>query len=213
MPMRLDEGWNQIQFNLADFTRRAYGTNYVLCLAPSTGLERTKTKMQDDHVIVGHVVRKWVSEALDIFIAARFKGKNFTGKLFPGLTVAKLEKQVRRAVDLVGDVTELPEITPHTMRHSGPSNDIFRGWRKLEEVRLRGRWAAMTSVQRYTKHAKLLRSTKKIPAKVATKAKQSEFNLREAMLRDGKPKEHREATPQHSATATTTAPSSSSKRG
>uniref|UniRef100_A0A1A9V1F6 CFA20 domain-containing protein n=1 Tax=Glossina austeni TaxID=7395 RepID=A0A1A9V1F6_GLOAU len=29
MPMRLDEGWNQIQFNLLDFTRRAYGTNYV----------------------------------------------------------------------------------------------------------------------------------------------------------------------------------------
>ena len=25
--MRLDEGWNQIQFNLSDFTRRAYGTN------------------------------------------------------------------------------------------------------------------------------------------------------------------------------------------
>jgi len=29
MPMRLDEGWNQIQFNLHDFTRRAYGTNYI----------------------------------------------------------------------------------------------------------------------------------------------------------------------------------------
>merc|ERR1711899_423962 len=29
MPMRLDDGWNQIQFNLADLTRRAYGTNYV----------------------------------------------------------------------------------------------------------------------------------------------------------------------------------------
>merc|ERR1712141_389514 len=29
MPLRLDDGWNQIQFNLADFTRRAYGTNYV----------------------------------------------------------------------------------------------------------------------------------------------------------------------------------------
>jgi len=29
MPMRLDDGWNQIQFNLADFTKRAYGTNYV----------------------------------------------------------------------------------------------------------------------------------------------------------------------------------------
>lgn len=29
MPMRLDEGWNQIQFNLSDFTRRAYGSNYI----------------------------------------------------------------------------------------------------------------------------------------------------------------------------------------
>ncbi|VEL28505.1 unnamed protein product [Protopolystoma xenopodis] len=29
MPMRLDEGWNQIQFNMADFTKRAYGTNFV----------------------------------------------------------------------------------------------------------------------------------------------------------------------------------------
>ncbi|XP_071810415.1 cilia- and flagella-associated protein 20-like [Asterias amurensis] len=28
MPMRLDKGWNQIQFNLSDFTKRAYGTNY-----------------------------------------------------------------------------------------------------------------------------------------------------------------------------------------
>ncbi|KAK2958596.1 putative Cilia- and flagella-associated protein 20 [Blattamonas nauphoetae] len=29
MPMNLDAGWNQIQFNLSDFTRRAYGTNYL----------------------------------------------------------------------------------------------------------------------------------------------------------------------------------------
>lgn len=29
MPMKLDDGWNQIQFNLAEFTRRAYGTNYM----------------------------------------------------------------------------------------------------------------------------------------------------------------------------------------
>ncbi|XP_043502120.1 cilia- and flagella-associated protein 20-like [Polistes fuscatus] len=29
MPIGLSNGWNQIQFNLADFTRRAYGTNYV----------------------------------------------------------------------------------------------------------------------------------------------------------------------------------------
>nr|XP_033340878.1 cilia- and flagella-associated protein 20-like [Megalopta genalis] len=29
MPIGLSGGWNQVQFNLSDFTRRAYGTNYV----------------------------------------------------------------------------------------------------------------------------------------------------------------------------------------
>ncbi|ESQ48796.1 hypothetical protein EUTSA_v10021577mg [Eutrema salsugineum] len=29
MPLKMDEGWNQIQLNLADLTRRAYGTNYA----------------------------------------------------------------------------------------------------------------------------------------------------------------------------------------
>uniref|UniRef100_A0A183BMR6 DUF667 domain-containing protein n=1 Tax=Globodera pallida TaxID=36090 RepID=A0A183BMR6_GLOPA len=29
MPLRLDEGWNQVQFNLADFVKRAYGSTYV----------------------------------------------------------------------------------------------------------------------------------------------------------------------------------------
>ncbi|XP_030591219.1 cilia- and flagella-associated protein 20-like [Archocentrus centrarchus] len=29
MPMRLDDGWNQIQFNLSELTRRSYGTNYT----------------------------------------------------------------------------------------------------------------------------------------------------------------------------------------
>lgn len=33
MPMRLDEGWNQIQFNLSDFTRRAYGESRTHCTA------------------------------------------------------------------------------------------------------------------------------------------------------------------------------------
>lgn len=29
MPLRLDAGWNKIEIDLADFTQRAYGTNYV----------------------------------------------------------------------------------------------------------------------------------------------------------------------------------------
>lgn len=29
MPLKLESGWNHINLNLVDFTRRAYGTNYV----------------------------------------------------------------------------------------------------------------------------------------------------------------------------------------
>ena len=36
IPMKLDEGWNQIHFNLTDFTRRAYGTNYLETLRVQT---------------------------------------------------------------------------------------------------------------------------------------------------------------------------------
>uniref|UniRef100_A0A8C5DJ12 Cilia and flagella associated protein 20 n=1 Tax=Gouania willdenowi TaxID=441366 RepID=A0A8C5DJ12_GOUWI len=32
LPMELDEGWNKIQFDLSDFTKQAYGTNYVKTL-------------------------------------------------------------------------------------------------------------------------------------------------------------------------------------
>ncbi|VEL31919.1 unnamed protein product [Protopolystoma xenopodis] len=38
MPMRLDDGWNQIQFNLMDFTRRAYATNYVEAVRVQVGI-------------------------------------------------------------------------------------------------------------------------------------------------------------------------------
>ncbi|KAF4077517.1 hypothetical protein AMELA_G00209050 [Ameiurus melas] len=40
MPMRLDDSWNQIQFNLCDFTRRAYGTNYIETLRVQVRTER-----------------------------------------------------------------------------------------------------------------------------------------------------------------------------
>ena len=35
--LRMDEGWNTIQLNLADFTRRAYGTNHVETLGVQIG--------------------------------------------------------------------------------------------------------------------------------------------------------------------------------
>eukprot|EP00972_Heterocapsa_arctica_P110581 16282724-Heterocapsa_arctica.AAC.1 len=46
---------------------------------------------------------------------------------------------------------------PHAIRHSGPSEDLARQRCSLEEVRRRGRWKGMDSVQRYTKTFALTR--------------------------------------------------------
>ena len=31
MPLRLEDGWNVITFNMADFVHHAYGTDYIEC--------------------------------------------------------------------------------------------------------------------------------------------------------------------------------------
>ena len=40
---------------------------------------------------------------------------------------------------------------PHSVRHTGPSRDVFLGYRGLREIQRRGRWRADASVLRYAK--------------------------------------------------------------
>lgn len=44
MPLWLDDGWNQIQMNFADFTYRAFGTKFVeilrVCIHPNCRIRR-----------------------------------------------------------------------------------------------------------------------------------------------------------------------------
>ena len=46
----------------------------------------------------------------------------------------------------------------HRMRHAGAARDIERGTRSLEQIRRRGRWRCLDSVQRYTKTWLLIRA-------------------------------------------------------
>ena len=55
---------------------------------------------------------------------------------------------------------------PHNIRHSQPSTDAASGRRTLEEIRRRGRWSALSSVQRYTKDFLLCRHDAKLPGSV-----------------------------------------------
>ena len=51
--------------------------------------------------------------------------------------------------------------TTHTLRHGGPSHDVWVGARDLHQVQKHGHWAAFASVSRYEKHARLLRQIAK----------------------------------------------------
>ena len=52
---------------------------------------------------------------------------------------------------------------PHSLRHSGPSRDAASGARTLEEIRRRGRWSQLKSVQRYSKGHELTVHKSRLP--------------------------------------------------
>jgi hypothetical protein len=57
-------------------------------------------------------------------------------------------------------------LPPHTLRHSRPAHLIWTGEASLEEVRRRGRWRQLKSVQRYTKTGQLLMFESMMPKEV-----------------------------------------------
>jgi transketolase len=107
MPMRLDEGWNQIQFNLSDFTRRAYGTNYIETLRvqihancrirriyfsdrlyseeelltygmPGSRIEESPLEGIPGFEITGGSLGQGLSQAIGMALAARMRGEDTT---------------------------------------------------------------------------------------------------------------------------------------
>ena len=71
---------------------------------------------------------------------------------------------------------------PHVLRHSGPSEDIARGRTSLEGVRRRGRWKALTSVQRYTKTFALTKFRSRMPQKLLQRGQEAVQDLRSVLL-------------------------------
>ncbi len=55
---------------------------------------------------------------------------------------------------------------PHTLRHVGPSHDAAAGYRSLDQIQVRGRWRAKTSVLRYAKSHVLIAAGAKLPEKL-----------------------------------------------
>ena len=122
------------------------------------------------------------AEVIDIFLALKKAAGD--KKVFP-IPQEKVRQRWHRIMRKWG----LPFAGPlHAIRHSGPSEDLARGRSTLENVRRRGRWKSLDSVQRYTKSFALTRFRARVPAETAAQAARIAANLRASLLsalRDG----------------------------
>ena len=55
---------------------------------------------------------------------------------------------------------------PHTLRHSGPSHDLYYSYRSILQIQRRGRWSSEKSSLRYAKTHTLIEARAALPPKV-----------------------------------------------
>ncbi|CAK0863826.1 unnamed protein product, partial [Prorocentrum cordatum] len=125
----------------------------------------------------GVVIRRGTVASL--ILALKGVKKNVTGPIF-GPKQAGFRKEWRRACRSLGMPWAPP---PHGLRHSGPSEDVARGRASLEQVRRRGRWKALSSVQRYSKTFALTQLRAKMPKKVLDVGSRATSDLAAEILR------------------------------
>ena len=135
------------------------GKRWGLVFAPSDELATTKTNTQDDTVLLNTPAahRDWISM---IAAALRARARRHSAPLF-GITLQVYEKLLKSACrDLQLNI----ELTPHCLRHGGPSTDALLEVRNLDDIQKRGAWSARSSVLRYEKHGRLLKQLNRMSA-------------------------------------------------
>ena len=88
---------------------------------------------------------------------------------------AELQRQFAMLVKVLG----LESLSPHlySLRHGGASDDLVTAARTQEEVKVRGRWATITSLKRYGKTTRLLLEMAKVPEDVFELGRAVEANF------------------------------------
>ena len=166
---RPSEVLNNRRADVADVSKRGPIAVTVTPAQPRDVSERgrpmppAKTGKYDDTVLLHDAVslaagRTKMRKLMDTLLADA--GSPGSSKLFPGLTLAKFERLFASAADAAG-LGEL-RLTPHMLRHGGPSEDVLGRHRTLPEVQERGRWEAKASVKNYAKGGRVLRQLRKL---------------------------------------------------
>ena len=122
----------------------------ALIFFPSDQNMKSKTKQQDDTVIVGDLhERAWLNSIAGAVWRRAFPHR----RLFP-LVYADVLKACKKAFAEVGCSGEV--MCPHRLRHGGASVDALQG-KPSTYIKHRGRWTSSKSVSRYMKHGRYLR--------------------------------------------------------
>lgn len=130
--------------------------HWSVVIAPQEELVTTNTGHQDDSILLGAMGdRRWLHPLLEALLD---QNNDF---LFEGLSLSTYEKHFRVASAAL-HVKQL-RVTPHCVRHTGPSFDRLSGRRSLAAIKKRGRWRADASVARYEKHARTYLQWAKVP--------------------------------------------------
>ena len=126
---------------------------YAVIVCPSTEHRTTKTRTQDDTVVVGN-------QNPDRQFVAKVVGALKTRARRPGTPLTPLDHQAYADfLFVLAKDTGLGQLklTPHSWRHGGPSTDYLAKAASLTDIQRRGRWQCAASVRRYEKQGKLLR--------------------------------------------------------
>jgi integrase len=155
-----------------DVAQHSRSAPFAITVAPShgPGVEaaavappRAKSGQYDDTVLIGDKAsldagRPWTRLLVRRLLTEAARAPD--ALLFAGLTLSKYEALFREAARACH--LQPLSLTPHMLRHGGPSEDILNNVRSISQVQERGRWAAPASVRNYQKQGRVLRQLNKM---------------------------------------------------
>ena len=123
---------------------------WALLLSPQELGERSKTHKTDESVLIGDVEgTEWIAQCFGRYVS------RCDQILFPNITLAQYERFFTQAIR---SLQYSISFSPHTMRHTGPSSDLFHKRRTLPDAQKRGRWMVKSSLRRYEQSALLVKA-------------------------------------------------------
>ena len=167
-----EQDWDQLLAEDIAIDRRTAGSPSVALLFGRRHRGESVKTGQEQGV-------KIESPLLVLILAERAARMQPTDKVFR-ITSDTFRQQWRKAAVALGMPWFPP---PHSLRHSGPSEDATTGRRSMEDIRRRGRWLQAKSVQRYAKPHALIVHRARVPKEIMARGAHLEKHF-ETMLAD-----------------------------